>query len=168
MYNAMNWYWAVGGSTTQVWSSQRVAYVPVTDATYLAWLATGNVPTQIASAAALGQVIMAQWLPAFLTAGVAVASTGTPALDGTYPLDQVSQNQITGISAGVAAGKGLPGGGSTFFWQDVTGAPHAFTAAAFTDFASALESYVYNYTQALGAIIAGGSASFPTLPLTIA
>lgn len=47
-YNPANWYWIVAGSTTQVYSSAAVAYVPVTDPTYLAWLANGNKPTSIA------------------------------------------------------------------------------------------------------------------------
>jgi len=65
-YNASNWYWIVAGSTTQVYASARVAYVPVNDATYVAWLATGNVPTKIASEQDLWDVLNA--------AGVALPS----------------------------------------------------------------------------------------------
>ncbi len=43
------WYWIVAGSASQVYSSAAVAYVPISDATYLAWLAAGNTPTAIAS-----------------------------------------------------------------------------------------------------------------------
>ena len=47
-FNASNWYWIVAGSTTQVYSSAAVAYVPVADVTYQAWLAGGNMATKIA------------------------------------------------------------------------------------------------------------------------
>lgn len=46
-FNPANWYWVVAGSPTQVYSSAAVAYVPVADATYNAWLATGGTATPI-------------------------------------------------------------------------------------------------------------------------
>jgi hypothetical protein len=72
-YNAQNWYWVVAGSTTQVYSSAAVAYVPVADPTYVAWLATGGRPTKIAVEQDLWDVLTA--------AGVAVPATAT-ASDG--------------------------------------------------------------------------------------
>jgi hypothetical protein len=66
-YNPSNWYWAVGGSTSQVWSSAAAAYVPATDATYAAWLAAGNAPTPIDSEASLAAVLQAAY-PAALGA----------------------------------------------------------------------------------------------------
>lgn len=39
MFNPSDWYWAVGGSTTQVYSSARNIYVPVSDEAYVAWVA---------------------------------------------------------------------------------------------------------------------------------
>lgn len=57
-FNIRNWYWKVNGSTTQVYSSAAGDYVPVSNPTYVAWLAAdpGNVPTSIASEAELGEV----------------------------------------------------------------------------------------------------------------
>ena len=167
MYNVANWYWAVAGSTTQVWSSQRMEYVATTDATYSAWLAQGNAPTRISSAASLAAVMSSQFAPVVLAVGVQVTSTATPALNGTYALDQVSQNQITAIAAGIAAGKGLPGAGTTFNWPDASGTPHAFSSANWTDFASAVETYIYNFTESLLTIVSGGSATMPAQPVTI-
>lgn len=46
-YIISDWYWIVAGSTIQVFSSKAKAYVPVSDATYQAWLAKGNKPTSI-------------------------------------------------------------------------------------------------------------------------
>ena len=35
---ATDWYWFVGGDKTQVYSSARQSYVPVSDSIYQAWL----------------------------------------------------------------------------------------------------------------------------------
>ena len=50
-FNPANWYWIVGGATTQVYSSATGGYVPVADPTYVAWKAvaghqTSSVPTE--------------------------------------------------------------------------------------------------------------------------
>jgi hypothetical protein len=54
-----NWYWVVGGSTTQVYSSAAGNYVPVDNAAYVAWLAAGNTPRPIDTEAKLGEVLAA-------------------------------------------------------------------------------------------------------------
>lgn len=56
-YDPSDWYWIVAGSTTQVYSSAVGNYVSVDDATFLAWKADGTLPTNIASAAELGEVL---------------------------------------------------------------------------------------------------------------
>jgi hypothetical protein len=56
-YDPFNWYWKVNGSTTQVFSSASGGYVPVADAAFVAWVADGTAPTNIASAAELGEVL---------------------------------------------------------------------------------------------------------------
>jgi hypothetical protein len=56
-YDPFNWYWKVAGATTQVYSSAAGDYVPVTDPTFVAWTADGTLPTSIASAAELGEVL---------------------------------------------------------------------------------------------------------------
>lgn len=53
-YTPANWYWAVGGSTTQVFSSALGDYVPATDPTFLAWVESGGIATAIDSEASLG------------------------------------------------------------------------------------------------------------------
>jgi hypothetical protein len=56
-YSPNNHYWIVAGSPTQVYSSAGVGYVPVSDATYQSWLASGNTPTKIATEADLWDVL---------------------------------------------------------------------------------------------------------------
>ena len=58
-YNPARWFWAVAGSTTQVYSSQFGNYVPVSNSQYQAWLASGNTPSPIDTEASLGGVLAA-------------------------------------------------------------------------------------------------------------
>lgn len=58
-YNSKNWYWRVSGSTTDVYSSARAAYVPVSDAAYQTWLKQGKKPTLIKSHDELTEVLKA-------------------------------------------------------------------------------------------------------------
>lgn len=95
---------------------------------------------------------------AAITGGLQIQSTATPALNGTYSIDDGSQKNISGIAAGIASRNRLPGGGSTFDYPDVTVTDHAFTAQNFLDFASAVEDYVYALSKGLT----------PTQPVVIA
>ena len=56
-YNPANWYWVVNGSTTQVFSSAIGDYVPISDPTFLAWVASGGAATVIGSEASLGETL---------------------------------------------------------------------------------------------------------------
>lgn len=44
IYNPSDWYWFVGGDQTQVFSSARNIFVPVTDSQFVAW---ASAPSQI-------------------------------------------------------------------------------------------------------------------------
>ncbi len=48
-----DWYWIVGGNASQIYSSKLNAYVEPSDEAYVAWLASGNVASPIASEADL-------------------------------------------------------------------------------------------------------------------
>ena len=50
-------YWAVAGDTTEVWSSAQVAYVPLDDPAYLAWLEAGHAAIEIASEDELSKML---------------------------------------------------------------------------------------------------------------
>jgi hypothetical protein len=163
LYNTDNWYWAVEGSVGHIWSSARLGYVATSDAAYATWLAAGNTPTVIPSTTDLVGVMQQQILLALRAAGLSVLSTAAPAFNGIYALDKSSQTDI----AGIAAGKGLPGGGVTFSYATLSGTPIAFNAIEFSNFASAVEGYIYAFSQALVALIADASATLPSQPLTI-
>ena len=96
---------------------------------------------------------------------VAVTSTGTPALSGTYSIDANAILNLVAIVDGINAGKGFPNGSSSFPYYDTSGVAHTFTSTAeFVAFAYAIEGYV-----AALQLIGDGSTttSLPATPLTI-
>lgn len=66
---ARDWYWIVAGSTTQVYSSARAAYVPISDTAYTAWLGGGGKPTRILSEAELWDVLATAYPAGIATSG---------------------------------------------------------------------------------------------------
>lgn len=58
MFDVRNWYWSITGNSSQVWSSAANGLAAISNTTYLAWLAAGNLPTTVASVgSAMGVVI---------------------------------------------------------------------------------------------------------------
>jgi hypothetical protein len=108
--------------------------------------------------------VLAATAKAALNAGLSIVSTGTPALNGTYACDALSQSDIIAIETSLNAGKGFPGGATTFNYPDMSGVMHAFSETNFTDMAIAIRDYVY----ALKSAIAGASTTIPNAMTTIA
>jgi hypothetical protein len=174
-YTPSNWYWIVAGSTSQVYSSARAAYVPVTDATYVAWLAAGGRATAIDSEASL-QDVLAQWFPAgwaptlaqqattALGAGVALVSSGTPALNGPYAIDGESRSDMLAEMVSLLANSVFTDGATTLGYADAAGVMHTFDVAQFKAFATAVASYV----GALKAIAATNTGTLAAATVTIA
>ena len=105
----------------------------------------------------------AQQAASMLAAGLQINSTSTPAIDGTYAVDQLSQMDIIAIETSLSAGKGFPGGVTTFNYPDASGVMHAFSQANFTDFAAAVRDFVYT----LKSVMAEASSSLPSASSTI-
>lgn len=104
---------------------------------------------------------------AAVSAGLTITSTGTPALNGTYAVDTAARDVISAVEAGIAGGKGLPGGGSTFNHLDIAGVPHAFDATSFPNFAAAVRDYYYALIQTLVSIKGGHGGTWPSASATI-
>jgi hypothetical protein len=117
-----------------------------------------------APAAQLAAQALIQSAQTALAAGISIVSSGTPALNATYAVDQLSQMDVIAIETSLNAGKGFPGGVTTFNYQDAGGVMHAFSESNFTDFAAAVRDYVY----ALKSVIAGSSSTLPAASVTIA
>lgn len=67
-------------------------------------------------------------------------------------------------STSLNAGKGFPGGATSFNYPDISGALHSFSEVNFTDFAAAVRDFVY----ACKAVISGQSATLPAATVSIA
>ncbi len=100
---------------------------------------------------------------ALIAGPVTVASTAVPAINGDYPIDQVTQGQITGIASAINAGLGLPSGTDTFNWPDTSGTPRAWPATQFTAFAKAVMQFLYAAAQ----VAQGHSTTLPSKVLTL-
>lgn len=169
IYTPQNWYWIVAGSTTQVYSSASASYVPVTDATYEAWLAAGNLPTKIDTEANLQGVFAAQYPAgwtlsaaqvavnagqATLANGIVITSTAFPNLNATYALTANTLLYVTGAVSYCLLKNQFPGNSATFTFFDEANTLHVFTTIAeFEAFAEAIASYfdpIMNYINSGG------------------
>jgi hypothetical protein len=103
-----------------------------------------------------------------LAAGIAVVSTGTPALNSTYALDQITLDQIRALATDAKAGLGFPGGESTFAYPDKDGVPRTFDATSMVDLYKALRDYVFGLNSTAAVKAAGGNAEWPEASATIA
>lgn len=166
-YNPIKWYWKVANSTTQVFFSGDFTYKAVSNTAYIAWTAT-NAASRVASSAELAKIIFTQIEPYLLNLGVAVSSAGTPAINATYSLAPLAMQKLNLITALIANGKGLPGGGGTLLYPDTSGNTHTFTSANILNLAVALQTYIYNWEAAIVTKVGGGAASFPTTPVALA
>jgi len=107
-------------------------------------------------------------LNAKLGAGIEIVSTGTSALNGTYPITDNAIANLTGLLAGLAEGLGLPLGQSTVPLADTSGVPHNFSVNALKDLASAIRDYKYSLQVTWNLLEASQPANWPSLPVTIA
>jgi hypothetical protein len=81
------YYWAVGGSTSQVYFGGTNTYVPVTDPTYEEWLASGNLPLPVADEVTLWQYMSQPpaSIPSWMFNGTTFSQPGA----GQYTKDQL-------------------------------------------------------------------------------
>lgn len=68
-FTVSNWYWYVGGDTTQAYSSAKGVFVPSSDPTFESWL-SGGPPTNIDTAANLGGMLAQDGGPRPIDTGV--------------------------------------------------------------------------------------------------
>jgi hypothetical protein len=143
---------AIFGSPQDPATCPNWAQVPDTDPRYLTYLNPAPTPASVVAVA--------------LAAGLAITSTGTPAIDGTYPLDSITQFEINSVMLFIQTNGDFPGGTSTYPWFDAAGAPHIFPSiAVFKEWATA----VANYVAALKLYGAGApDATLPQQSVTIA
>lgn len=136
-------------------------------------LPTNNAsPTQLAAAfpgyaAAIAARQVTAGSAVALNAGIAITSTGTPALNGTYALDQGSINAIDEVVLYIDTNGTFPEGAATLPYPDAAGAMHVFPSVAeFKAFATAaadLVALIDEYASSGGTV-----GSIPSNVITIA
>lgn len=101
-----------------------------------------------------------------IAAGIAITSTATPSLNGTYDLDQTSQNQVSATTTYILLNGTFPGGGTTMPWVDQNGSAHVWpNVAEFKAFATVYANYVA--AVSLYAASNGASGALPSNSVTI-
>lgn len=99
---------------------------------------------------------------AAFAAGLAITSTGTPALNGTYAIDPATQAHIQAEVISILLNSTFADGSTTVVWPDMAGNTHTFgSIAEFKQFAAAVAAYV-------AALFKVGNGTLTTLPAATA
>lgn len=104
---------------------------------------------------------------AAFAAGLTITSTSTPAINGTYAVDQAAQSRINAIETAILKNGAFPGSsGSQMAYPDIAGKLTVFPSTAlFSEFATS----VANYVADLDLYAAGATgATLPNASVTIA
>jgi hypothetical protein len=107
---------------------------------------------------------LAQQAQAALAAGVALVSTSTAALDGTYAIDSESRSDMMAEMIALMANGTFTNGTTTLAYADAGGTMHSFPVTQFKAFATGVGGLV----GALKAIIKTNTGPLPATTLTIA
>lgn len=166
-YDINNWYWQVDEFPTEIFSSASLSYIDPLDSAYQAWLTVNQMPYKTETGLTLSALIVQQYVPRYLNNGIQIVSTNNALLNATYGATDNDTNRISSIATGIAAGRGLPGGGSTFYYADNQGTLHEFNQTEFLNFASSIETFIYNLRGSIRIICQHGIAQIPSQPVNI-
>ncbi len=133
---------------------------------YLTWLSVPNTPDPAPPASSASAA--ASTLAAKLSAGIALTSTGTPALNGTYALDPTSTTQIYQIGLFASQFATFPSGATTQPYPDAAGTQHTFTVPQFVAFLRAVAPLVSALQTQAGVMASGGTPAWPSQSAVIA
>ncbi|WP_175950389.1 hypothetical protein [Burkholderia sp. BCC0405] len=105
----------------------------------------------------------AQQFTAAISAGLVVTCAATPALNGTYSVFDLDLSAINSEAQFISLYSEFTSGAATLSWLDTSGQAHSFPdTATFMAFAKAAAKYVSGCNQALIALQAGTSTTFPS------
>jgi hypothetical protein len=105
---------------------------------------------------------------AAIAGGIAITSTSSPALNGTYVIDQTAQEEIVAISLYIQENNIFPEGLTSLVWLDFSQLPHVFTSTTtFQAFAKAVADYVTGVDLAVMSMSSGGNPTWPQAAATI-
>jgi hypothetical protein len=177
-YNPTNWYWAVAGSTTQVFSSASGTYVPVSDPTYVNWLAVYNMPTAIGTEADLIAVLAVQAPDVVMqsTAGLisyanakqtVIMNGGTLVSVGNGVVVECSTDPASLILLQGAATIAASTPGATFNWVPKNSNPITLVSAQMTAMFAAVTAFLQASFTTLGQVITAINAGTITTKAAI-
>ncbi len=108
-------------------------------------------------------------IPPDFNDGLAIVSTGTPIINGTYALNsQAVIAEVLYIQVAIAAGHPqFSNGETTKQWPELNGALQTFTVPNFISMAQACAEYVDAVLGQIVVLRAGGTPVWPTQPITI-
>lgn len=107
---------------------------------------------------------LAQQAGSLLGSGLTIASTSTPALDGTYATTSDSQQHIQAEVTAILLNGTFADGSTSLAWLDVAGDSHTFDVAQFKAFATAVAAFVSGCLRCVN----GQSTTLPSASATIA
>lgn len=111
----------------------------------------------------------AQEYAALVAGGLAITSTGTPAVTGTYAIDDDQQDVITRLQTYIAKNGTFPGGLSSVQLRLANGAYIAIpSVTVFQEIGTAIGNFVADLDNAELTALAGGSWVAPSATATIA
>lgn len=146
----------IGPDVTNVSPQPQVGW------TYTVAAGTFAAPATIAPTAA-------QEANTLLAAGLAITSTGTPSINGTYACDDAQQDTITKLQTYIAKNGVFPGGLSSVQLRLTNGSTVAIPSVAlFQEIATAIGDFVAEVDEAELTALAGGSWTAPSASKTIA
>jgi|SRR5579871_3746199 len=176
-------------SLTGVWKAPdgtqyvNMAIWPEADRNALGWFAVSDMPPSFDPASqqlAQGAVALINGVPtqqytvsalplaaqaaSMLAAGLAITSTGTPALSATYPTDPATQQKMLSVQVVLTATGAFPGDAQTWQIKDAGGSWHTVTPAQYLAIGSALAAFVAQ----LDLVIEGQLTTLPAASATIA
>lgn len=106
---------------------------------------------------------LAQQAAAALSAGLAITSTGTPALDATYPCDANAQAQISAEVISLMLNGTFADGTTSIDWVDINRTGRTMTVVQFKAVATAIGAYVSGLTKCIN----GQATALPSDSATI-
>lgn len=125
-----------------------------------------NPATGVFSAPASQAISASKMAADAIAAGLIVTSAANPALNGTYGLDQKSQNNVSATTTYILLNNSFPGGNSTMQWIDQNNVAHLWpNVAEFKAFATAYANYVA--AVSLYAASNGASGAIPSNQVSI-
>jgi len=141
--------------------SQLQALIPIFQSQQNLAISAASALTQYNNNIAQGLIISCTSTATTCTSAITGTYTVATAFNSPSPENSTAQANINSIETAIAAGRGLPGGGTSFIYFDKSGSPHTFNSDSWAEFATAMFNYSYSLQVALITAKSGGTPTWP-------